>query len=115
MKKCAEKYSKSPLFLFPSSSTSLISSFSTDRNFDTNLYIPKEKAPYSKLCEFFNKDRVSSWDRKEYLQGIDLLEKCLDLDHKTRITALEALEHPFLNVFDDSQSVTSASNSNNHG
>jgi serine/threonine protein kinase len=38
---------------------------------------------------------MDKWDRSEFLQAIDLLQKCLDLDCSTRITAEQALEHPF--------------------
>jgi serine/threonine protein kinase len=35
------------------------------------------------------------------LQGLDLLWRLLDLDPDTRITASEALQHPFFNEFDE--------------
>lgn len=45
---------------------------------------------------------MATWGKNEFLQGIDLLGKCMDLNNKTRITAAQALNHPFLIIHDES-------------
>ncbi|KAI8887891.1 kinase-like protein [Backusella circina FSU 941] len=78
-----------------------------NRTFDTNVIsIPSKPISFVKLCDVLNKDMGKTgdkeqeskdkWDRSEFLMAIDLLQKCLDLDCSTRITAEQALEHPFL-------------------
>lgn len=52
--------------------------------------------PWSKLAEHLNKETIEKWDQKDYKDGLDLLERTLDLNSDTRITAARALEHPFL-------------------
>lgn len=66
------------------------------RTFSTNINIPLSRIPWSKLAEHLNKETIQSWNPKEYKDALDLLDKCMDLNPKTRITATEALQHPFL-------------------
>jgi serine/threonine protein kinase len=53
------------------------------------------KDPIQKLCHTLNKDAISTWNAEEFEKEVDLLKRCLDFDCDTRITAEEALEHPF--------------------
>lgn len=69
-----------------------------DRNFSTNIYLPKERLPFSKLCAGLNRENLSRWEKQDIKEGLDLLERTLDLNSSTRITASEALKHPFLNI-----------------
>ncbi|KAI8087765.1 kinase-like domain-containing protein [Gilbertella persicaria] len=67
-----------------------------ERKFSTNIHIPNNRVSWTKLCESLNKERIATWDPKDYQEGLSLLDRCLDLDCSTRITAEEALKHPFL-------------------
>ncbi|KAI7888459.1 kinase-like domain-containing protein [Mucor mucedo] len=65
------------------------------RTFSTNINIPLSRIPWFKLVEHLNKEAIQSWDTKDYKDALDLLDKCMDLNPKTRITATDALQHPF--------------------
>ncbi|GAA5814965.1 hypothetical protein MFLAVUS_008469 [Mucor flavus] len=67
-----------------------------ERTFHTNINLPATKIPWKKLAEHLNKETIVKWDTDEFHQALDLLEKTLDLNKDTRITAEEALKHPFL-------------------
>lgn len=95
MKEAAVKYSKFTLVCYCSLHKLI---FLLDRHFTTNVPIPPERMPFERLCEVLNKERIHTWDQNEFKQGIDFLNRCLELDHNTRITAAEALEHPFLQM-----------------
>lgn len=69
-----------------------------NRNFSTNIHLPKERLPFSKLCVSLNRESLSRWEKQDIKEGLDLLERTLDLNCSTRITASEALKHPFLNI-----------------
>lgn len=69
-----------------------------DRNFTTNIFVPSNRHPWSKLCEVLHKERIATWDPLDYQNALDLLNRCLDLDNTTRITAAEAVEHDFLKL-----------------
>ncbi|KAI9265907.1 kinase-like domain-containing protein [Helicostylum pulchrum] len=67
-----------------------------ERTFHTNINLPATKIPWKKLAEHLNKETIAQWDPNEFHQALDLLEKTLDLNKDTRITAEQALKHPFL-------------------
>ncbi|KAI8382937.1 kinase-like domain-containing protein [Blakeslea trispora] len=67
-----------------------------ERKFSTNIIIPTNRVPWTKVCESLNKDKIAHWDTEKYQDAISLLDRCLDLDSTKRITAEEALSHPFL-------------------
>lgn len=79
----------------------------TDRTFSTNLTTVEKRTPWSKFVQTLNPDLFNteaatpkypaSVKRGALLkQAVDLLNKCLDPDNVTRITARGALYHPFL-------------------
>lgn len=72
--------------------------FLIERVFSTNLHLPKNRMPMDKMCECLNKERTEKWDKADFKSGIDLLNRCIDLNFKTRATATEALQHPFLKI-----------------
>jgi len=64
-----------------------------DREFHTNLpSVTEHGFRLEMLCKKLAKVRNKSLDVRVY----DLLKRCLDLEDKTRITAEQALQHPFL-------------------
>ncbi|KAG2234892.1 hypothetical protein INT48_000319 [Thamnidium elegans] len=67
-----------------------------ERTFHTNINLPAAKIPWKKLAEHLNKENIVNWDPNDFHQALDLLEKALDLNKDTRITAKQALQHPFL-------------------
>ncbi|KAG2236356.1 hypothetical protein INT48_008338 [Thamnidium elegans] len=67
-----------------------------ERTFHTNINLPAAKIPWKKLAEHLNKENIANWDPNDFHQALDLLEKALDLNKDTRITAEQALQHPFL-------------------
>ncbi|KAG4100655.1 kinase-like protein [Neocallimastix lanati (nom. inval.)] len=74
-----------------------------ERTYETNIPSVDRHISFQKLCQSLNP--------KKYIpkEGIDFLTCLLTLDPKTRITAKDALEHPFLKNFDekkDLQSIT---------
>lgn len=67
------------------------------RNIYTNIpSIPEDEVDMAAICYEVNKQRVGTWDPEEYKLAIDLMKKCLQLIHTNRLTATEALNHPFL-------------------
>ncbi|KAI8147690.1 kinase-like domain-containing protein [Fennellomyces sp. T-0311] len=65
-------------------------------NLVTNLPLPPRTRPLDELCKRLNEETLMSWDEQNLKDGLDLLKKCLMLDSSERITAKEALDHPFL-------------------
>ncbi|KAI8970058.1 kinase-like domain-containing protein [Mycotypha africana] len=65
------------------------------RTFDTNVILPTDRKSWGQICQLLNGDQIAEWG-DDVTTAIDFLEKCLDLDADKRITADEALEHPFL-------------------
>jgi len=79
----------------------------TDRTFCTNIPTFEERTPWSKLVQglnpdLFNDEAATPMNPAAARRGallkhaINLLDKCLDPDNVTRITARGALYHPFL-------------------
>ncbi|CAO3665503.1 unnamed protein product [Rhizopus stolonifer] len=67
------------------------------RNIKTNLPDMPEEAPdMDELCRALNNDKIVTWDNDDYLLALDLTKKCLQLIDSDRVTASDALKHPFL-------------------
>ncbi|KAI8582128.1 hypothetical protein K450DRAFT_171348 [Umbelopsis ramanniana AG] len=67
-----------------------------NRTFHTNVTtIPKTRLSFIKLCMALNKQKAEAWGEQNVRDAVDLLEKCLVLDCSRRISAEEALDHPF--------------------
>ncbi|KAI9289132.1 kinase-like domain-containing protein [Umbelopsis sp. AD052] len=67
-----------------------------NRTFHTNVTtIPKTRLSFMKLCMALNKQKAETWGEQNVRDAVDLLEKCLVLDCSRRISAEEALDHPF--------------------
>ncbi|CAO3675789.1 unnamed protein product [Rhizopus stolonifer] len=67
------------------------------RNIKTNLPDMLEEAlDMDELCRTLNNDKIVTWDNDDYLLALDLTKKCLQLIDSDRVTASDALEHPFL-------------------
>ncbi|KAG2180398.1 hypothetical protein INT44_003402, partial [Umbelopsis vinacea] len=67
-----------------------------NRTFHTNVTtIPKTRLSFMKLCMALNKQKSETWGEQNVRDAVDLLEKCLVLDCSRRISAEEALDHPF--------------------
>jgi cell division control protein 7 len=68
-------------------------SFILDRDWRVGgLNCPATRVEWKRLVEHFNTTFASSLPASAY----DLLDRCLTLHHTERISAIEALEHPFL-------------------
>ncbi|KAI9021641.1 kinase-like domain-containing protein [Phycomyces nitens] len=70
---------------------------SHNRTFETN--IPSiNQGPYNlgSICKTLNSRMFESWNQTDLKNAIDLMNKCLALKSDDRITAAEALDHPFL-------------------
>ncbi|KAI9306698.1 kinase-like domain-containing protein [Cunninghamella echinulata] len=71
-----------------------------NRTFDTNIEtLPKTRISLRKLCQVLNTEKFKLWtkeNKEDILNALNLLEKLLTLDYTERITAEEALMHPFL-------------------
>ncbi|OAD75426.1 hypothetical protein PHYBLDRAFT_123890 [Phycomyces blakesleeanus NRRL 1555(-)] len=68
-----------------------------NRTFETN--IPSiNQGPYNlgSICKTLNSRMFEAWNQTDLKNAIDLMTKCLALKSDERITAAEALEHPFL-------------------
>ncbi|KAI8059170.1 kinase-like domain-containing protein [Gongronella butleri] len=71
-----------------------------NRTFETNIEtIPKLQRSLHKCCKVLNSQKYKHWlatDSVTLGRAIDLLEKMLVLDYTKRISAEDALKHPFL-------------------
>lgn len=93
LQKMALKYSMFLFFL----SLFIYTLLSIDRVIHTNIPgLPKQKISLKKLCAYYNGDKLKEWPEKDIRNAMNLLESCLQLDPVTRITAQDALNHPFL-------------------
>ncbi|CAM0138785.1 unnamed protein product [Umbelopsis sp. WA50703] len=72
-----------------------------NRTFHTNIpNVPKTRISFLKLCLVLNKERAEQWGDENLRLAVDLLEKVLVLDCNRRISAEDAINHPFLNPVD---------------
>ncbi|CAO3642521.1 unnamed protein product [Cunninghamella blakesleeana] len=73
-----------------------------NRTFETNIEtIPKTRISLRKLCQVLNTEKFKLWTndyKNDIMNALNLLEKLLTLDYTERITAEEALMHPFLTL-----------------
>ncbi|KAG2223662.1 hypothetical protein INT45_007240, partial [Circinella minor] len=67
----------------------------------TNLPLTHKRPPLEVLCKMLNEETIKSWSDHDYKEAISLLKMCLKVDSSERITAEEALKHPFLLSLDD--------------
>ncbi|CAO3584707.1 unnamed protein product [Absidia cylindrospora] len=71
-----------------------------NRTFETNIEtIPPARKSLWKLCQVLNTEKFKLWaedDKQNVQNAIDLVGKMLALDYRKRITAEDALKHPFL-------------------
>jgi serine/threonine protein kinase len=70
-----------------------------ERTYETNIPSIDQFVPFQKLCQNLNPKKVIP------KEGIEFLSCLLTLDPKARITAKEALEHPFLKNFDEEENI----------
>lgn len=69
---------------------------SYDRIWHCNIpTVPETHLSWKHICSRLN----PNWPERIPEEAFDLLSRLLDLDYRTRITALEALDHPFLTSF----------------
>lgn len=69
------------------------------RRLETNITtIPRKAKSLLELCRSLNEERFQEWGEEDVAKAVDLLKKCLQVDPEKRISAREALEHPFLAV-----------------
>ncbi|KAG1473966.1 hypothetical protein G6F56_000638 [Rhizopus delemar] len=67
------------------------------RNIKSNIPdMPEDPIDMDELCRYFNNDTIRKWDKSDYLLAVDLTKGCLQLVDSKRLTATEALKHPFL-------------------
>ncbi|KAI7905669.1 kinase-like domain-containing protein [Cokeromyces recurvatus] len=65
------------------------------RKLHTNISMQNERIPWIQLIENLNTHNLEQWEPVDLEQGIDLLNRLLDLHPDTRITARDALMHSF--------------------
>ncbi|CEP08861.1 hypothetical protein [Parasitella parasitica] len=58
--------------------------------------IPEDPIDLVSFCREINRDRIDKWNQDEYLSAVDLAHHCLQLIHTNRVSASDALNHPFL-------------------
>ncbi|PHZ09733.1 kinase-like protein [Rhizopus microsporus ATCC 52813] len=67
------------------------------RNLKTNIPdMPEGAIGMDELCRYFNNGTIETWDKHDYLLAVDLMKNCLQLIDSNRLSAAEALKHPFL-------------------
>lgn len=67
------------------------------RNLKTNIPdMPEDAIGMDELCRYFNNGTIETWDKRDYLLAVDLMKNCLQLIDSKRLSAAEALKHPFL-------------------
>ncbi|CEG75560.1 hypothetical protein RMATCC62417_10581 [Rhizopus microsporus] len=75
------------------------------RNLKTNIPdMPEGAIGMDELCRYFNNGTIETWDRHDYLLAVDLMKNCLQLIDSKRLSAAEALKHPFLKEVMESKS-----------
>ncbi|KAI8391682.1 kinase-like domain-containing protein [Radiomyces spectabilis] len=67
------------------------------RTFETNIEsIPPTRVSFYRLVLELNNEHAKTWSEQELRDAVDLMAQSLELDWTKRITAKDALQHPFL-------------------
>lgn len=70
-----------------------------ERIFETNVpTLNPEPRSLLQVCMNLNGDKLKTWASSDLETAVDLLQKCLTVDCNERITAKDALQHPFLQL-----------------
>ncbi|KAI7878911.1 kinase-like protein [Lichtheimia hyalospora FSU 10163] len=81
--------------------TNALKTFATKmkRIFETNIpSLHPEPRSLLQVCMNLNGDKLKLWTPSDLETAVDLLQKCLTVDCNERITAKDALQHPFLQL-----------------
>ncbi|KAI9257936.1 kinase-like domain-containing protein [Phascolomyces articulosus] len=75
-------------------------------NMITNLPLPERTPSLEMLCKRLNGETLKSWGDHDFNEAMSLLKNCLMIDSNERITAKQALDHPFLSLEEDARMTT---------
>lgn len=84
---------------------------SIERIFETNIpSLHPEPRSLLQVCMNLNGEKLKTWSSSDLETAVDLLQKCLTVDCNERITAKDALQHPFLQLSSSSSPSQQPSN-----
>ncbi|CDH48406.1 cell cycle protein [Lichtheimia corymbifera JMRC:FSU:9682] len=95
--------------------TNALKTFATKlkRIFETNIpSLHPEPRSLLQVCMNLNGEKLKTWSSSDLETAVDLLQKCLTVDCNERITAKDALQHPFLQLSSSSSSSSPSQPSN---
>ncbi|KAI8997593.1 kinase-like domain-containing protein [Pilobolus umbonatus] len=73
-----------------------------DRRFETNIPgLPETRIDFMEECKRQNGSVISSWDPAQFTEAVKLAVNMLEPNPKNRLSAEEALRHPFFRTKDD--------------